>query len=144
MGPEVLALVHEQVFDLESRFTLQEVRQTDSGPFETKAGRQNPPKGETLLSRGIPESGSESFQEEEEAGGSTVELGPDQEFLSLENLLGPVAGQMDFETTCQERIALCNSFYRLDVVFIEARETGNTFIAITVKLRPGIADGHIY
>jgi hypothetical protein len=47
-----------------------------------------------------------------------------------------------FKTTQQKGEALCNRFYRLDVVFIEARETRDTFISITVKLRPGITDGH--
>jgi len=51
---------------------------------------------------------------------------------------------MDFETSHQKGIALRNSFYRLDVVFIEARETGDSFVSITVKLGSGVADGHVY
>jgi len=83
---------------LQGRFSLEQIRQTDGGTFQSKPGIEEPTEGEPFLTRGIPEGGGEAFDKQEEAGGTAVELGPDEELLSLEYLLGSVAGQMNFET----------------------------------------------
>jgi hypothetical protein len=41
---------------------------------------------------------------------------------------------MNFKAIRQERIATHTRFYRLDVILIQARGTGNAFVAIAVKI----------
>jgi hypothetical protein len=142
VGPEILALVQKEILNLEHRFPFQQVRKTDRGAHLTKPGRQDPAKGDALLTTRIPHTGRKAINKNQEIGGSAIELRPDNELFAFKNLLCPVAGQMDFEAARQERIACHTRFYRLDVVFIEARETGDAFVTVPIKVGPGRMDAH--
>jgi hypothetical protein len=108
----------------------------------TKPGRQDPAKGDALLATRIPHTGRKAIDKNQKVRGTAVELRPNDQLFPFKDLLGPVTGQMDLEAICQERIACHTRFYRLDVVFIEARETGDAFVTVPIKGGPGRMDAH--
>lgn len=121
--PEVGPLVDEKILDLERRLPFEEIGEADGGPGPTKAGRENPAKGDALLATGVPQTGGVAVHKNQEIGGAAVKLGPDEEFIFFKNGLGSVTREVDLQAPAQKRDSAKQGFDRLDVIFIQAIET---------------------
>jgi hypothetical protein len=76
MGPQILSLVNNNVFDLKNGFAGENISEADRCTLLAKRRREKPAKGHALLSLRVPNARRELVDKDQVSNGAFVKLGP--------------------------------------------------------------------